>query len=81
MLDAFTPRDPAWRAAVWEQAGFSYPIALSLTGFLESRRGFDTLVSLLDLLGEGAELDAALERLYGEDYAAICRRWKRKLLE
>ena len=66
-------------AAQWDKEGFSYQMALSLTRHLESRRGFDTLVSLLDLLAEGAEIDAALQHYYGEDYAAICRRWKREL--
>jgi hypothetical protein len=63
-------------AAQWDKEGFSYPMALSLTRNLESRRGFDTLVSLLDRLAEGEQLDSALRRYYGEDYAAICRRWK-----
>jgi tetratricopeptide (TPR) repeat protein len=63
-------------AAQWDKEGFSYPMALSLTRNLESRRGFDTLVSLLDRLAEGEELDSALRRYYGEDYAAVCRRWK-----
>jgi tetratricopeptide (TPR) repeat protein len=68
-------------ATDWNKAGFSYPMALSLTRHLESQRGFDSLVSLLDLLGQGEELDAALQRLYGEDYAAICSGWKRRLGE
>ena len=68
-------------ASDWDEERFSYPMALSLTRYLESRWGFDTLVSLLDLLGEGEELDSALRRFYGEDYAAICRRWKRELTE
>jgi len=59
----------------WEEAGFSYPLALSLTRFLESRSGFRSLVQLLDLLAEGRTIDQALAHLYGEDYAAICRRW------
>jgi tetratricopeptide (TPR) repeat protein len=68
-------------AADWDESGFSYPMALSLTRHLESRRGFEGLVSLLDLLAEGRELDEALRHLYGEDYKAVCRRWKRKLAE
>jgi len=66
-------------AAEWDKSGFSYPMALSLTRHLESRRGMETLVSLIELLGEGAELEAALQHFYGEGYAAICRRWKREM--
>ena len=59
----------------WESRRFDYPLALSLASYLQSRRGFDALVWLLDLLGHGQEMDAALYEVYGFDYAAICRRW------
>lgn len=65
----------------WEEGGFSYPLALSLTRFLESRSGFRSLVQLLDLLAEGRTIDAALTHLFGEDYAAICRRWAASVRE
>jgi tetratricopeptide (TPR) repeat protein len=68
-------RDPA----DWEADGFSYPAALSLTRFLESRQGFRGLVYLLELLGEGRDMDDALRHVYGEGYAALCRRWAEEL--
>jgi hypothetical protein len=67
-------------APSWDADGFSYPMALSLTRHLEARQGFGGLVLLLELLGEGADLDAALLQLYREDYSAICKRWKRELV-
>ena len=66
-------------AAEWESGGMSYVMSLSLTGYLESRRGFGGLVNLLDLLGDGVELDEAFRRTYGESYADVCRRWARDL--
>jgi hypothetical protein len=68
-------------AVSWDAEGFSYPMALSLTEHLESRQGFSGLVLLLELLGDGAELDAALLQVYREDYSAICKRWRRELGE
>jgi hypothetical protein len=68
-------------AISWDAEGFSYPMALSLTRHLESRQGFGGLVLLLELLGDGAALDAALLQLYREDYSAICRRWKSEIAE
>ena len=59
----------------WDKDGFSYALALSLTSFLQQERGFDDLVYLVQLLGEGVEEDEALTRIYGEDYVSICRRW------
>jgi tetratricopeptide (TPR) repeat protein len=67
------------KAESWESRGFSYPAALSLTKFLVERRGFDTLVWLLDQLGEGQELDPLLERVYGYDYPGLCRVWSESL--
>ncbi len=66
--------------ADWESVGFSYPAALSLTRYLESLRGFNSLVWLLNDLAEGQDLDHALDRIYGFDYADICRRWARELV-
>ena len=63
----------------WDAERFSYPMALSLTLHLESRQGFGGLVLLLELLGDGAELDAALLQLYRQDYAAICKQWQKDL--
>ena len=71
LAQAVDPDDPA----AWTLANFSYPLALSQIRYLESRRGFSGIVHLLELLGDGLELDDALRRTYGEDYAAICRRW------
>jgi tetratricopeptide (TPR) repeat protein len=61
--------------SAWSTAGFSYPAALSLVRYLEGRRGFDGLVDLLETLGEGVELESALEEIYGADYATLCQRW------
>jgi tetratricopeptide (TPR) repeat protein len=63
--------------ATWESAGFSYPIALALTEHLVDRRGFSGVLQVLELLGEGREVDAALEHVYGEGYSDVCRRWAR----
>jgi len=71
VLEALQAGDPA----TWESRGFSYPLALSLTRYLEQRSGFHRVVDLLDELGDGTELDAALERIYGMNYATLCRRW------
>ncbi|MFQ5767980.1 MAG: hypothetical protein ACE5ID_08360, partial [Acidobacteriota bacterium] len=59
----------------WESRGFSYPIALSLTRHLKTRWGFQGLVHLLDRLGRGDGIDAALRRISGQDYRATCREW------
>lgn len=67
--------------AEWDSRGFSYPMALSLTRHLEAKQGFDAVVYLLQLLGEGAELDGALRTVYGQDYAALCRDWARAMRE
>jgi len=66
-------RDPA----TWESAGFSYPVALALTEYLVDRRGFSGVLQVLELLGQGSEIDDALEHMYGEGYAEVCRRWAR----
>ncbi len=62
-------------AASWDADGFSYPAALSLTRFLESRAGLDGLVEVLERLGEGASTEEALRQVYGEGYRDLCRRW------
>lgn len=59
----------------WESRGPSYPAALSLTSFLESLRGWDGLLELLDRLGRGEAAAAALEAVYGAAYDELCRRW------
>jgi tetratricopeptide (TPR) repeat protein len=66
--------------ATWESAGFSYPVALALAEYLVDRRGFSGVLQVLDLLGDGREIDAALEHVYNEGYAEICRRWARTFL-
>jgi tetratricopeptide (TPR) repeat protein len=63
----------------WEDGGFSYPIALSLTRHLESRRGMPGIVRLLDGLGRGESLDAALLAEYGVDHAGLCADWQRAM--
>ena len=63
----------------WESAGFSYPTALALVTWLEQRRDFSSFSWLLDLLSEGQSIDDALVRVYGEDYAQLCRRWANSL--
>jgi tetratricopeptide (TPR) repeat protein len=65
----------------WESRGFSYPAALSLTRYLESRRGFGGIVVLLENLADGLDLDAALRDALSEDYATLCRRWSESLHE
>ncbi len=67
--------------AAWEQRGFSYPVALSLTRYLESRRGFSAVVDLLERIGDGESLDSALQTMYGETYPDLCRRWAREFSE
>ena len=59
----------------WEGEEFSYPLALSLVRWLESRRDFSHLVWVLESLGEGHTIDDALLRAYQEDYAGLCRLW------
>ncbi len=84
---ALTPAEREWvagqlagkDAAEWESAGLSYAMSLSLTRHVESRRGWGGVVSLLGLLGDGVELDEAFRRTFGEDYAAVCRRWAASL--
>ena len=67
--------------ASWESRGFSYRAALSLTEFLVERRGFDSLVWLLGQLGDGQELDPLLDKIYGYDYAKLCRVWSESLVD
>ena len=84
-----TPAERAWvveqlrgkDAAEWEADGLSYAMSLSLTSYLESRRGFGGVASLLALLGDGIETDEAFRQTYGEGYAAVCRGWARSLDE
>jgi tetratricopeptide (TPR) repeat protein len=61
--------------AGWQSRQFSYPAALSLARHLESLRGFEGLLELLELLGDGLPQDEALGRVYGVDYAGLCRGW------
>ena len=67
--------------AGWESREFSYPAALSLTLYLESRRGLGGLLAVLSNLGEGQEPETALRDIFGEGYTAICRRWAKSLAE
>jgi tetratricopeptide (TPR) repeat protein len=66
--------------AEWQSAGFSYPIALSLTLYLEERAGLDGLVRVLYRLGDGEQSDPAFRAVYGSDYAGLCREWARAVL-
>ena len=63
----------------WSTIPFRYDLALGLTRWLVERQGFDSAVDVLDLLAQGQEIDAALERVYGEDYAALLVDWGRSL--
>jgi len=65
--------------ATWPDAAFTYPAALSLTRFLETRRGFDLLVDLLSRLGDGDSADAAFTALYGATYAQLAAEWAASL--
>jgi hypothetical protein len=67
--------------AKWEEAGFSYPLALSLVRELEEDRGFHALVDVLERLGAGATPDQALREVYGEGHPALCRRWAEHVRE
>ncbi len=67
--------------AEWESHGFSYPIALSLTSYLEHRSGFHGLLRVLRQLGEGTDLNEALRSVYGSGYDDICRDWAESVLE
>lgn len=59
----------------WVSRGFSYPAALSLARYLEERRQLSGVVWLLEQLGQGKTLDAAMQRIYGFNYSGICARW------
>ncbi len=59
----------------WDSGSFSYPAALSLTAELESLRGFGAVVDLLDRLGDGTSLDAALSDAFSMTYEELCHRW------
>ena len=59
----------------WPDVAFSYPAALSLTQYLADLRGPDVLVSVLDRLGAGDSLDAALHAYYGATYADLAKAW------
>jgi hypothetical protein len=65
--------------ATWPDAAFTYPAALSLTRFLEARRGFDALVVLLSRLGDGETLDDALAAVYGGPYPELAAAWAESL--
>jgi tetratricopeptide (TPR) repeat protein len=65
----------------WESRGFSYPVALALTRYLEQLGGFDGMVWLLEQLGDGRDLDETLRTSYGYDYAGICVSLARSLEE
>jgi hypothetical protein len=64
----------------WESGDASYPLALSFTRWLEDRRDFSHLVWLLELLGEGHDVDDALQRVYGDDYEGLANRWEARML-
>lgn len=66
-------RDPV----TWDSGELSYPAALSLVLYLEGDRGFPALLDLLDRLGAGDTVDAAVRNVYGESYGEICRSWAR----
>jgi len=74
LLDGIPPHS-------WQDQILSYPAALSLVRYLESRRGFDGLVRLLDTLSDGADVPRAVFDVYGESYEELCRRWSRDLHE
>lgn len=65
--------------ADWDARAFSYPASLALVLWLEEERGFSAVVSLLDRLGEGLDLDRAFESVFASTYAETSRRWARAL--
>jgi tetratricopeptide (TPR) repeat protein len=65
--------------STWPDAAFGYPAALSLTQYIADLRGFDAVVSMLDRLGSGDSLDAALHAYYGATYAEIAAAWAESL--
>jgi tetratricopeptide (TPR) repeat protein len=74
-LQAIRQRLEAHGAEDWENGEFSYPVALSLSLYLEQRGEFHGILDVLERLGEGRTIDDALQEVYGFDYAALCRRW------
>jgi len=67
--------------AEWETGGFSYPLALSLTSYLQDLQGTDGLVRVLDELSEGRSLEQALQNVYHLDYGRLCRDWATEVLD
>ena len=65
----------------WAALPFRYDLALALTQSLVERQGLDALVEVLDHLAQGLDLDAALERVYGERHADLLRECALALLE
>lgn len=63
----------------WAEMEFSYPRALSLTQYLATRSGFDSLVDVVERIGRGAEIEQALRDVYGQGYSELCRAWGREL--
>jgi len=77
IADTLAERDPAR----WNDGAFSYPMALSLTRHLQTRKGMNGLVRVLDLLGAGEPVETALASVYGAPYERLCRDWAEELQE
>ncbi len=65
----------------WATLPFRYDLSLALTEGLIERDGFEALVQVLEQLAAGLDVDGALHRIYGEDYAGLLRDCGHALLE
>ncbi len=61
------------------KADLSYSQSYSLVNFLIEKYGKDTLLALMDLLREGATVDAALEDTYGFDIEGFEVAWRTEI--
>jgi len=77
IAETLTQRDPAR----WNDGVFSYPMALSLTRHLQTRKEMNGLVRVRDLLGAGGPVETALASVYGAPYERLCRDWAEELQE
>jgi hypothetical protein len=54
-----------------------YPTATSLVSYLIEVRGMGGIRDILGNLGEGEDIDGALQRIAGEDESSLIRDWER----
>ncbi len=63
----------------WLMENINYPIALSLTIFMEDRYSFFSINMILDELGRGKSFGEALRSTIGLDIAELIKEWKESL--